>query len=102
MHELRNVLGQAKHDWAHDYLHNATSTHLWMAARWHNGRTVSCIPPILGPHGLLHEPADMADAFRRCFFSASPVSVPPDQPDDPPHYLPDPTSPSPWQRSQMP
>ena len=82
--ELRNVLGQAKRDWAHDYLHNATSTHLWTAARWRNGRTVLRIPPILGPHGLSHEPADMADAFRRRFFSASPVPVLPDQPDDPP------------------
>ena len=82
--ELWNILGPAKHDWAHDFPHHVTSTHLWTAARWHNGRTVSRIPPILGPYSLSHDPTDMAEAFHRRFFSASPVPVAPDQPDDPP------------------
>ena len=39
MRELRNVIGNAKRMWAHEYLNEATLTNLWEAARWHKGQT---------------------------------------------------------------
>ena len=81
--ELRNVLGQAKRDWAHDFLHQATTSHLWTAAKWRNGRSVTRIPPILSLAGLSHDPEQMAEAFRARFFSPTPTPVLPTQPDDP-------------------
>ena len=81
--ELRNVLGQAKRDWAHDFLHQATTSHLWTAAKWRNGRSVTRIPPILSLTGLSHDPCHMAKAFQARFFSATPSPVLLSQPDDP-------------------
>ena len=81
--ELRNILGNAKREWAHDFLHHATNSRLWIAAKWQNGRVLSRIPSILTPNGLSAEPTDMAEAFRQRFFSASPSPVASSQPDDP-------------------
>jgi hypothetical protein len=78
------VLGNAKHEWAHDFLYHATNEQLWTAAKWHNGRTLTRIPPILTPEGLSLNPTNMAEAFRQRFFSATPSPVPASHPDDPP------------------
>jgi hypothetical protein len=82
--ELRNVLGNAKHEWAHDYLYYATSDTLWTVAKWCNSHVVTRIPPILTPRGPSLDPTDMAEAFCQCFFSATPSPISLDHPDDPP------------------
>ena len=81
--ELRKTLGDAKREWAHDFLYHATNDKLWIAVKWRNGRTISRIPPILTPMGLSIDPSELAEAFRQRFFSATPSPVSASHPDDP-------------------
>jgi hypothetical protein len=77
------MLGNAKREWAHNFLYHATNEWLWMAAKWRNGRTLTCIPPILTPEGLSLDPTNMAEAFCQHFFSAMPSPVLASHLDDP-------------------
>ena len=83
MRELRNIIGNAKRSWAHDYLNEATLTNLWEAARWRKGRSTTRIPPIITTSGLSAEPANMATAFASRFFPPDPTPIPTHHPDDP-------------------
>ena len=83
MRELRNIISNAKRTWAHEFLNSTTLTNLWEAARWHKGRSVSCIPPIQTFHGLSSNPADMATTFAQRFFPPDPTPIPPHHADDP-------------------
>ena len=83
MRELRNIIGNAKRTWAHEYLNEATLTNLWEAARWRKGRTQTRIPPIQTTHGLSAEPTDMATAFAARFFPPDPTPIPTHHDDDP-------------------
>ena len=83
MRELRNIIGNAKRSWAHDYLNEATLTNLWEAAQWRKGRSVTRIPPILTTSGLSAEPTNMATAFASRFFLPDPTPIPTHHADDP-------------------
>ena len=81
----RKTIKNAKRQWAHDFLDHATSDNLWAAARWRRGRSITRIPPLISANGSLTEdPAGQATALGDRFFNASPPTVEPSQPDDPP------------------
>jgi len=82
---LRKIISAAKRVWAHDFLHHTTTENLWEVAAWRKGRSIKHIPPILsGPSATpMHNPLEMTEAFRKCFFVTDQPVISPDQPDDP-------------------
>jgi Reverse transcriptase (RNA-dependent DNA polymerase) len=64
---LRMTIRNAKREWVDSLIDNPEVS-IWDMAKWHKGRRLKDIPPIMTAAGISHDPAHMTDAFLSRFF----------------------------------
>jgi len=81
---LWKMIASSKHQWAHDFLHHATSNNLWEAVAWCKGQSIKQIPPLLTSNTTIsHVPHIMSEVLLWRFFTTEGPQVSSVEPDDP-------------------